>query len=100
MLDAIQQGKAREAAKESLVRALNEQLPKGWNKGKQVHYKRGRALGEWVLPCEKAEDWQRVTSLADRVWQEIERLNPPDDWCPRSVNDPVLEEAFAHAWPT
>jgi hypothetical protein len=95
MLDAAAVGKTREAAKDSLLRTLRQHIPKGWNKGKNVRQNRAFARAEWVLPDYSDE----TTALADRVWDEIATLNPPDDWCPSTLTDPILSGAFDRGWP-
>jgi hypothetical protein len=99
MQDAIAVGLEREAAKDSLVRTLREQVGKGWNRGSGSQEKRRRARAYWVLPYADAQDMVRINALADQVWEELKALNPPDDWCPVTPNDPLIEQAFSRGWP-
>lgn len=98
MLEAITQGKGRAAAKDSLVRSLREHLPRGWNQGRHPKEKRARAFSEWVLP-RTVKNWEDMTKLANNVWDELEKANPPHDWCPSSTDDVFVEHAFARGWP-
>ena len=36
---------------------------------------------------------------AERVLGNLENLQPPCDWLPRSAVDPLIEKAFAIGWP-
>lgn len=99
MQEAITAGLGREAAKDSLVRILRQQVGKGWNRGKGSQEKRAWARAYWVLPYTDTKDMERVNALADKVWEELKAMNPPDEWCPATPNDPFIEEAFARGWP-
>jgi hypothetical protein len=99
MLDAIEDGTVREAAKDSFARAFQEHVPAGWNKGKNAREARARAFSEWNLPFAGAQDWEHVRRCADSVWAQLNLMQPPDDWCPSSPDDPILDEAFTQAWP-
>ena len=71
----------------------------GWNKGKNAREARARAFSEWNLPFAGAQDWEHVRRCADSVWAQLNLMQPPDDWCPSSPDDPILDEAFTQAWP-
>lgn len=99
MIEAIGRGQGREAAKDSLIRSLREHMPRGWNRGKKARENRASARAEWILPCLGPEDRKHIAPLADKVWQQLKIMNPPEDWCPLSTSDPILTEAFARGWP-
>jgi hypothetical protein len=99
MHEAIAAGLSRDAAKDSLVRTLRQHLAKGWNRGSGCQEKRASARAYWVLPYTNALDMERVNQLADKVWEELRVLDPPDDWCPAVPSDPLLEQAFVRGWP-
>ncbi len=100
MLEAIAARGKREAAKDSLVRTLREQVPGGWNKGKKAREKRAWACAYWVLPRTGGKsEWDRIDALAESVWDSLEALNPPNDWCPSSSDDPIVKSVFERGWP-
>jgi hypothetical protein len=98
MHEAIVVGKGREAAKDSLVRTLRQELPNGWNTGKQCQERRAWARAYWVLPSSDATEAEKMKAVADSVWDELQAMNPPDNWCPATPNDPIIEAAFARGW--
>jgi hypothetical protein len=94
--DAARQGKLREAIRDTLLRRLREHLRHGWNQGKMSKTRRALAFSQWELPT---FDRERIAGITDKIWQALVDLQPPDDWCPKSVDDPIRENAFAIAWP-
>ena len=52
-----------------------------------------------MLPGASAAEKVTVAARAQQVWDELEKLQPPDHWRPASVADPILQEAFNRAWP-
>ena len=94
--DAARQGHLREAILDTLVRRLREHLRQGWNHGKMAKERRASAYSQWELPT---FDRQRFAGITERIWQALIDLSPPDDWCPESAKDPLLEKAFASGWP-
>jgi hypothetical protein len=85
----------RDIAIDTLIRSLRQYLARGWNNGKKTRERRIDARTDWVLPHDAGRE---MDARADHVWQEIERLSPPDDWCPASPEDPILQEAFRRGW--
>lgn len=91
--EAVQAGRAREFAKDGLIRSLRENLGKGWNTGRNAGQRRARAFSHWSTPSDDFEH------LCDRVWEALVELNPPEDWRPEVRGDEYIEKAFEIAWP-
>jgi hypothetical protein len=98
IIDGLSVCSARELARDTLLRSLCDHVASGWNCGKQARWKRALAFSEWNLPREQG-NWDQINALADRVWKEIESQDPPPEWCPRTLDDPILEVAFSLGWP-
>jgi hypothetical protein len=94
--DAKRRGCLRLALMESLVRTLRQFLLQGWNRGKKARERRTDARARWPTPTDGYDHFLR---LQDRIWTEIECCAPPDNWCPESRDDPIIQQAFARAWP-
>lgn len=87
--------RTKEAIADTLVRQLREHLRSGWNRGKKVPERRGRAAGEWELPASRTSPYYSISS---RIFSALEELRPPDNWCPEDIDDPFIQEAFRRAW--
>ena len=102
-VDANNHGKLREAVMEALVRSMRQYLRHGWNVGKRLRERRIDARVEWQTPSFvshagwKYNDWKR---FRDHIWEQIESMGPPDDWCPMDCKDPLIQESFSRVWPT
>jgi hypothetical protein len=99
MFEASAANGARCAAMDSLVRTLREHIPRGWNKSKDADRKRAWARAYWVLPARTPADRSKFAELANSVWDNLKAIQPPDDWCPSTSDDPIVREAFARGWP-
>jgi hypothetical protein len=42
---------------------------------------------------------RRSVDFALQVWEVLSELNPPDDWCPLDLDDPILQDVFSRVWP-
>lgn len=51
---------------------------------------------EMPLPCFESERWFR---LQDRLWAELASMQLPDNWRPKSADDPIVTECFGRIWP-
>ncbi|MBS0266439.1 MAG: hypothetical protein JSS02_31195 [Planctomycetes bacterium] len=86
----------RFAVADSLVRSLRKNLRAGWNKGKRIIERRANTRSEWYLP---PSDYSRYSELANRVWARLTESAPPDDWCPISASDEIIQQVFNTVWP-
>jgi hypothetical protein len=101
-VDAEQREQLRTAFMEALVRSFCQFMRSGWNRGKKIRQRRIDVRAEWPTPYLLAQlDWAHKDwiALKARVLSEIENISPPDDWCPESSEDPVIQEAFRRVWP-
>jgi len=94
--EAEANGRIREAIADTLVRRLRQHLRSGWNRGQRLRERKAEARAKWELPPSRIPKFGVVT---DKIWDALRDLNPPDDWCPADCNDPIIQEAFRHAWP-
>ncbi len=95
--EAEQRGLLRDAIADTLVRRLRQHLRGGWNQGRRVRERKAEVRGGWELPPSRVSE---LGPIADRIWDTVNELNPPDDWCPEDFNDPIIQEAFARVWPS
>ena len=103
-IDAAQNGYLREAFMEAFVRSFQQFFRLGWNRGKRVRERRISVEMEWPVPTPALVpglpySFDELHGFQSQIWEELERLNPPDDWCPEDFNDPIVQEAFVHIWP-
>ena len=94
--DAVYNDKLREAIIETLARRIRQHLPNGWNKGKNVRMRKADIISQWELPLTQFEQYSEI---AETVWERIKIKNIPDDWCPKSRNDEILQHVFSEVWP-
>jgi hypothetical protein len=90
--NAIETGRIREYAIDTMVRSLTEHLGSGWNAGRNSKERRAAAYANWSTVPE-------FNSHFEKVWRALESLNPPDRWRPDAVADPIIERAFEIGWP-
>lgn len=89
-------GWLREAMADTLARKIREHLPSGWNCGRNVVERRANVISSWELPLSADSDSRKI---ANRVWTALKSSQPPDNWCPVDGSDPLIQRAFAEAWP-
>jgi hypothetical protein len=82
----------RQAAKDSLVRELNYQLPNGWRRGAKNDFETASAYADWIVRIEQKRS--ELKSKAKDVWDSLQGLNPPVGWVPQSPDDRFISEAF------
>lgn len=94
--EAEREGALREAVADSFVRRFREHLKGGWKQGKRLRERRAQCLSQVELPTSLIG---RADDFPMQVWQSVNDLNPPDDWCPEDIDDPVIRAVFARVWP-
>ena len=94
--EAMANGTVREACKELLVRTLNDDLKRGWQRGGHWQSNRAGACAHFVSSIWGPDEY---LASAQRVWNALLQLNPPPEWVPRSIDDPLIEKAFEVGWP-
>ncbi len=96
--EAKRGGRIREAAKDSLVRNLNEQLPSGWGTGENAEWQSVRALASWSSELQVTGDCEELKSTLFAIAQALRGLPPPEGWVPRTPVDPIIECVFNAKW--
>jgi len=94
--EAIARGTAREACKDLLVRTLNDDLKRGWQRGFHWESNRAGAYAHFVTFIWGPDEYR---DFGERVWDALKGLDPPPDWIPQSIDDPLIEKAFDLGWP-
>ncbi len=94
--DADKLGQTKRRVADTLVRRLRQHLRSGWNNGKRIIVRKMEAKSHWETPPMQFSTFRKIT---DEIWEMLEELTPPDDWCPEDTNDPFIREAFSRAWP-
>lgn len=100
-IDALSNNRLKEAITESLLRSLKFNLRNGWNTGKDILKRRYNAKHGWPKPSfamQAVAGYDELSTFQNAVWQSIENADPPEDWCPQSVDDPILKQAFEKSW--
>lgn len=96
--DARLSGRIRDAAKDSLVRNLNQQLPHGWGIGKNADWLSVRALSSWSSELQVTGGCEELKPTLLAIAQTLRELPPPDGWIPSSPHDPIIESVFDSNW--
>lgn len=94
--EAIANGRVREACKELLVRTLNDDLKRGWQRGGHWESNRAGAYAHFVNEIWRQEEYR---SYGEQVWRALVELMPPSEWVPKSIDDPLIQKAFEVGWP-
>ncbi|GEM_PF-2526569 len=97
--EANANGTLRHAAMELMVRTLAWDLKRGWRRGGHWSNNRVRAASHFVQDLLTYTNNAELERVGETVWSELERLGPPPDWVPRSIDDPYIRRAFAIGWP-
>ncbi|MBS0261518.1 MAG: hypothetical protein JSS02_06130 [Planctomycetes bacterium] len=87
--------RVRDAAKDSLSRNLNEQLPGGWGSGNNADFKQASALANWFSELTVTGECGIFKDVANEI---LEHFDAPFGWKPNGPNDPVIEKAFNQWW--
>ena len=93
--DARTRDRLRDAVMDFLVRNLLHHMPSGWGRGTRDRERRGKACEVWILPTTIPVSFD---SLQTEVLNALLAASPPDDWCPASIEDPLIQSAFSDAW--
>ena len=91
-------GRVREAAKDSLVRNLAEQLPNGWGAGENSDWQSVRALSSWSSELQVTGECEELKPKLLAIAQALRELPPPKGWTPSNPNDPIIENVFDSQW--
>lgn len=86
----------REAAKDVLIRYLQQYSVKWSPKTKDINHRMG-VYALWSMFVRK-----RNEAAAKSTWDYIEQsvsAKKNDEWMPTSVDDPLVKEAFDECWP-
>jgi len=97
---AVEHGAVRAAARDSLIRFINEYVPRGWGMGKHFAHRSASAFAAWktTLQAHMPEN-PSVDAMAKRLLDELESQSIPLGWLPRGPSDPFITAAFDSAWP-
>jgi hypothetical protein len=92
-------GRVQDAAKDSLIRNLVEELPNGWGVGDNAKWKSILALSSWSSELEVTGGFVELSKILNAISDAIRTLPPPIGWLPKSPDDPILDAAFRKYWP-
>lgn len=101
--NAARIGQLRSAAKDCLVRFLNEHIKRGWGRGRHFLHRSGSAFAAWstsVASHGQENGTRHVQDKLKAVYDSLEHLNPEDGWIPATSDDALIEKAFDEGWPT
>jgi hypothetical protein len=90
--DAKSAGQLKFAIVDTLIRRLRQHLARGWNRGGQIRKRKMDAISNWELP----PNWD--PDFPVRIWNALNNMNPPDNWCPKDLTDPFIESVFQREW--
>lgn len=89
--------KLRRVAQDSLAREIRDKIKRGWGIGKHFAFRKAHAFASWSTHLENAR--ANSEQLAQRIWEVLLALNPPENWLPNGFDDPLIVRAFDEAWP-
>jgi hypothetical protein len=94
---ADQTNNLRAAAIDCLSRELADKLKRGW--GHHVHrdFNRANTFSSWIVHIRNYAP--KFEQSCRSVWEHLLRLNPPNDWIPKTTADQYLVAAFEAGWP-
>ncbi len=90
----------RSVAMDSLVRDINDYVPRGWLNGVHFRLRAASAFSTWSTSFSNCT--QETSNLSERlhsVLSALEAMTIPQGWLPKDVSDPYVVEAFATGWP-
>jgi hypothetical protein len=94
---SVPRGQGRDAAKDSLVRLLRQNLKRGWSAGVHAKFRRASTYAQWLGLVDGLND-PSLRGYVDAVWSKLESLNPDKNWKPLNVEDFLISKAFSE-WP-
>jgi hypothetical protein len=97
--EAVANGTVREAAKDLLVRTINEQLKHGWQKGGHWRFNQAGVYSNFINDLRVHSGDENLKEIGKQVFGAIRQLGPPVDWIPKSTDDPLIVRAFDIGWP-
>ena len=86
--EAIDQSELTYFSRSSLVRRLNQALPKGWGLGARADFKAASAFANWTASLPDAHQ-ERCRRIFKRIQDEASK-----GWRPGSPSDPIISSAF------
>lgn len=89
----------RRAAMDGFSREIAEHLKRGWGVGRHVDFNTAGAYTGWIALLQFRAEAPHLVPRGDAVWNELKALNPPQGWLPSGPDDPIIQAAFAKAWP-
>ena len=93
-------GGFRQAAIDALSREITEQLKRGWGVGKHVEFLTADVFAGWMALLEyRVGSPPHILARGEAVWEELNRIDPPQGWKPTGTDDSILVAAFAKGWP-
>jgi hypothetical protein len=95
--EAIQHGKLREAAIDSLIREIAHHLPNGWKEEAKGDFNTASVWGDWIVRLENYAN--NIKPIASAVWTQLSDSRPPAGWKPQNLDDQRIIRAFEKAWP-
>ncbi|GIW81980.1 MAG: hypothetical protein KatS3mg105_3787 [Gemmatales bacterium] len=97
---AAARGDLRSAAKDCLVRFINEYVKRGWGVGRYFLDRSASAYAAWATTIKgNVPNDEQIERRLKTVFDRLEAASPPNGWLPKDPNDPLIERAFAEGWP-
>ncbi len=94
--EAEKTGRLRDVLADIVVRKLREHLRKGWATRKSLSPKRAMMM----LHLEVPPPYVAGGSLSSgRIWEVLEELAPPGEWCPEGADDPLIQKLMDRIFP-
>lgn len=99
LIEATNESRIRDAARDVLVRALNREFPNGWQNGEGDDFRRDSAFSDFVTHIRLDAKSPELADGARRVCTELQKASPPQGWHPNNTDDPLIQQSFAVGWP-
>jgi hypothetical protein len=85
---------------DSLVRFLNQNVPRGWMNGLHFRRRSASAFAAWSTGLLSGEhETKNLSHRLNKVFDALEAMPIPTGWLPKDVQDPFVVAAFAAGWP-
>jgi hypothetical protein len=90
----------RSVAMDSLVRYINQYVPRGWRNGFHFQLRAASAFSTWSTSFPNCT--KETSNLSERLHSVLDALKAmaiPQGWLPKDVSDTYIVAAFATGWP-
>jgi hypothetical protein len=96
----LERRQLRGVAMDSLVRSMNERVPRGWRNGRHFRLRLASAFAAWSVGLSHSTlEPTEIGVRLHRVFDALEAMPIPTGWLPKNSEDPFITAAFATEWP-